>query len=140
MEINFKLLQIKTEQFATFKENLPIEGELNFGTELEFKLNPADKHIGAFALFTLEQNQKVILKLEVSSHFAIESASWEKCEEDSGVTLPKNFLAHIAMITVGTARGVLHTKTEGTPFNRFVIPLVNVANLITEDAVFPITK
>ena len=25
---------------------------------------------------------------------------------------PKGFVAHLAMITVGTLRGVLHTKTE----------------------------
>jgi len=36
-------------------------------------------------------------------------------------------------LTVGTVRGILHTKTEGTNFNGFVIPTINVTELVTSD-------
>jgi hypothetical protein len=52
------------------------------------------------------------------------------------LTIPKGFLAHLAMISVGTARGILHCKTENTIFNNFVLPLVNVASMIPEDEQF----
>jgi len=37
------------------------------------------------------------------------------------------------VVTVGTARGVLHNKTENTVFNRFIIPLLDATALIKED-------
>jgi hypothetical protein len=40
------------------------------------------------------------------------------------------------MLTVGTARGVLHAKTENTKYNRYVLPTINVASMIKNDAVF----
>jgi hypothetical protein len=40
------------------------------------------------------------------------------------------------MITVGTARGVLHAKTEGTTLNKFFIPTVNVVEMVTDDGAF----
>jgi len=39
------------------------------------------------------------------------------------------------MHTVGTARGVLHSKTESTPFNGLIIPPINVEQIIQEDIV-----
>jgi hypothetical protein len=46
----------------------------------------------------------------------------------------------MGMITVGTCRGILHAKTENTKFNQFLIPTINVAELIKEDSVFEFNK
>ncbi|WP_262906606.1 hypothetical protein [Tenacibaculum finnmarkense] len=40
------------------------------------------------------------------------------------------------MITVGTTRGVLHSKTDNTIFNEFILPTLNVSQMITEDGEF----
>ncbi len=37
------------------------------------------------------------------------------------------------MLCVGTARGILHAKTEGTAFNDFILPAINVEELVEED-------
>lgn len=42
------------------------------------------------------------------------------------------------MLTIGTARGVLHSKTESTPFNSFLLPTLNVNELVKKDVVFKI--
>ncbi len=52
------------------------------------------------------------------------------------MVVSKGFLAHLAMITTGTARGVLFAKTEATQFSKFIIPTLNVAEMIKEDASF----
>ena len=39
------------------------------------------------------------------------------------------------MIAVGTARGILHAKTEATKFNQFLIPPINVVELIKDDII-----
>jgi len=45
-------------------------------------------------------------------------------------------MTHLSVMTVGTARVVLHTKTEGTFFNRFLLPTINVPELVTDDIQF----
>ena len=49
-------------------------------------------------------------------------------------------MKHLSVITVGTARGVLHAKTENTPFNKFVLPTINVTELVKEDVSFDLEK
>ena len=50
----------------------------------------------------------------------------------------KVMLEHFAVQTVGTARGILHCKTEGSQFNGIILPPVNVTELVTEDMILPI--
>jgi hypothetical protein len=47
-------------------------------------------------------------------------------------------MAHLAMITTSTCRGVLFAKTEGTEFYKFIIPTLNVTGMINEDAEFEV--
>ena len=35
-------------------------------------------------------------------------------------------------MTIGTTRGILHAKTEGTCFNKYVLPTINVTEIIKE--------
>ena len=44
------------------------------------------------------------------------------------------------MITIGTTRGVLFAKTESTPFSKYIIPTINVAEMIENDATFKINS
>ncbi len=37
------------------------------------------------------------------------------------------------MLAIGIARGILHTKTENTPFNHFLLPVLDATRLIKED-------
>lgn len=138
--IGFVLQGIKTEQFAIFEENYALKKKTGLGTELQFKLDQNNKQIGVFSGFEFTQSKKVFLKIVVSCHFKIEENSWKNFiqENPTKLIIPKGFLAHLAMITTGTSRGVLFTKTEGTPFAKFIIPTLNVAEMIPEDALFDI--
>jgi len=137
-QISFQLSGIRTEQFATFEENYSAKKETELGIGLQFKLDEQGRHIAAFLRFDFIQVKKVFLKIEISCHFQIEDKSWKTFiqDNDKKLVLPKEFLAHLAMITTGTSRGVLFAKTEGTAFSNFIIPTLNVTELISEDAVF----
>ncbi|MFV8342173.1 hypothetical protein [Flavobacterium sp. XS2P39] len=76
----------------------------------------------------LHENQTIVV-LTVVCNFDIEENSWNKnIVSNKKITLPKHFLEHICVITVGTSRGILHAKTENTFFNRFIIPTLNVSS------------
>ena len=137
-QIGFALRGIKTEQFAIFENNYAPKKETALGTELQFKLNQKNKQIAVFLGFEFIQGKKVFLKIQVSCHFKIEEESWEGFiqKENAKFVVPKGFLDHLTMIATGTTRGVLFAKTESTPFSKFIVPTLNVAEMIKEDASF----
>jgi len=139
-QIHFSFQGIKVEQFAVFEENYKPKNETGIAVGFEFKLNQSIKQIGVFLSIDFEQCKKKFLRILVSCHYKIEDETWVNFvhAEDANIVLPKHFIAHIAMITVSTTRGVLFAKTEGTFCSQFIVPLINVTEMITHDAVFEI--
>ncbi|WP_269242979.1 hypothetical protein [Flavobacterium limnophilum] len=138
--ISFRLLNIVTEQFATFEiENLPENNDLK--SELQFSINPENRIVACRMKFQfLHENQPIVV-LTVVCNFDVEESSWNKnVVSNKKITLPRHFLEHLCVITVGTSRGILHAKTENTFFNRFIIPTLNVSTLVEKDVVFEINK
>lgn len=134
--INFSLLKIKTEQFAIFEENFNKNEVINLNTNLSFGLNSNDKVFLVTPKYTFENEEKPFMAIQISCYFKIEDTTWNNFINKKHIIFPKDFVAHMAMITVGTSRGILHTKTEGTIFNDFILPPMNVAEMVGEDVVF----
>jgi hypothetical protein len=136
--ISFRLLNIVTEQFATFEiENLPDTNDLQ--TDLQFSINPDNRLVACKMKFQFLHEKQPIVVLTVVCNFDIEKSSWDtNVVSDKKLILPKHFLEHLCVITVGTSRGILHTKTENTTFNKFVIPTLNVSHLVAKDIIFDI--
>lgn len=133
--VGFKIQGIKTEQFAIFEDNYSPKKETELSTELQFKLDQKNKQIAVFPEFEYKQGKKIFLKIQISCHFSIEEESWAQFiqEENGMLVIPKGFLAHLAMISTGTARGVLFAKTESSAFSKFIIPTLNLTEMIMED-------
>lgn len=76
------------------------------------------------------------MKILVSCHFNVKKDSWQNFElkTQDELIIPKEFLAHLAMIATGTTRGVLFAKIEGTEYSKFIVPILNIAEMIPEDA------
>lgn len=137
-KVGFILQGIKCEQFAVLEENFSPKKETQLGTQLELKLDQTNKQIGVFFGLEFVQSKKTILKIVVSCHFKIKDESWNNFmqKDEPKLIVPKGFLAHLATITVSTTRGVLFAKTEGTKFAKFLVPLLNVTEIINEDVTF----
>jgi hypothetical protein len=135
--IRFSLIKVNTEQFAVVGDVPKKEDIINFSTNFNFGLNKELKQIGVFAKFGFVNSNVPFLIIEASCHFRIVEEDWTKLvnEEDSSIKLPKDFASHLLMITVGTVRGILHSKTENTPFNIYNIPLLNVADMVKSDII-----
>lgn len=138
--IGFKLTGLKTEQFATFEENYSEKGKTGLQTGIEFKFNKEEKVIGVLVTFMFAQKKKVFLKITVSCHFTIENESFKSFCKESKIIFPKGFIIHLTMITISSARGVLHAKTEGTVFNKFLLPTLDVTEIVKKDVEFSLTN
>lgn len=142
-KIGFALAKITTEQFATLESNLPQE-RVGFGIALHFRfsVNEKSKMIGVFANFAFLAEEKQFLIVEGGCHFKIKPEDWDNMlnDDQTELTAPKGLLRHLATITVGTTRGILHAKTENTNFNEYHLPTINVVEVVNEDSVFKFNK
>lgn len=137
-KIGFKLVNITTEQFATFEVDLNCEPQIDLSTEIGTGIGDDEGILGIMAKFTFKANNQPFIVIEGACHFEIKQDMWIGMKKDNKIIFPKAFIQHLAVITVGTTRGILHAKTENTDFNRYHIPTVNVAELINEDSEFDI--
>lgn len=135
--VEFSIGKVTTDQFAIIDKSFADTEAINLNTNLRFALDRIQRIVAVFALFKFEQKGIPFLIVEVSCHFIIAPESLTNfIKDDITTVIPKGFMTHLGMITVGTARGVLHTKTEGTRFNDFVLPTINVVDMIKEDVLF----
>jgi hypothetical protein len=140
--IGFSLKKVVTEQFAIIEEGFNNKGKIRLGTSFRFAADDTQKYIAVFASFTFDSENKPFLIIEASCHFSIKETAWIEMlnSEINTLIVPKGFLCHLVMLTVGTSRGILHSKTEGTCFNKYVLPTINVTEIIKEDATFSFNK
>ncbi len=140
--IEFALAKVTTEQFALIDSNFQNGAEIKLHVNFRFAADGKQKLVAVFNSFTFETNDKQFLLIEAGCHFAIAPDSWKKMLDSKSdkLVVPKVFLQHMGMLTVGTCRGILHAKTENTIFNQFLIPTINVAELIKQDSVFNFKK
>lgn len=139
--IGFTLKQVLTHQFAIIEDAFKADEKVNFAFELNFATNATEKMIRVGIRMRFEQQQVPFLLLETSCSFKIKEDDWKEMTEIAEcnkAVVPKDFATHLAMLAVGTARGVLHAKTEQTEFNRFMVPTIDLTKIIKDDAILEI--
>lgn len=140
--IGITLQGIKTEQFAILDNVFKPKKEIGVVTSMKFKIDDEKKQIGVYAQFEFQQIKKTFIIIEVSCHFLIEEKAWKSFiyKKEKKITIPKTLMAHLGMITVGTSRGVLHAKLVGATIPQFLVPIVNVTEMIPEDMQFEMVE
>lgn len=140
--IGFSLKKVVTEQFAIIEEGFNEKGKIRLNTSLKFAADDVQKFVAVFASFIFDSDTRPFLIIEASCHFSIKNDAWSEMlnTDTSTLTIAKGFLCHLAMLTVGTSRGILHAKTEGTCFNKYVLPTINVTEIVKDDATFSFIK
>lgn len=134
--ISFNLLEIKTDQFALFEENHIDNGKISLLANSTFSYNDNDCVFFVTLKFIFEIKKKPFITIQNTCVFSIETSSIKKLKVEGKLIFPKEFVAHLAMITVGTSRGILHMKTENTIFNQYILPTIDVTKMIPEDLIF----
>lgn len=137
-QISFILRKISTEQFAIIESAFDkSKDNIELGTSLRFGFNTDKRVIIPLLTINFSQDKNPFLLLEIGCHFEIIEKHWNNLfnSDSKELKLPKGLIIHLVMLTVGTIRGVLHAKTENTPFNKFFIPTINVNDLVKEDLI-----
>ena len=141
-QVGFKLLKITTVQFAVI-ENAFVESEpIKLGAGVNYGIDEKNKVITCFVRFQFLINESPFLIIHVKCDFGIEDNAWMSfiSTDKKEIKFPIGFVRHLAVLSVGTARGILHSKTENTKFNKYFLPTINVNEFIKEGFSFQIVK
>lgn len=137
-QVGFLLKKIVTDQFATI-ESAFIENEpINIIVGIEYGIREENKIVGCFTNFQFLIHDIPFIIIKVSCEFGIEESSWNNYidDEKNVILFPLDFIRHLVLLTIGTARGVLHAKTENTRYNQYFLPTINLTELVKEDISF----
>ncbi|MCD7969356.1 MAG: hypothetical protein LUF87_03280 [Alistipes sp.] len=133
--------KISIDQFAILIDTFPETASFGMEIQLGFKASPKERLIAATFKYIFEtENKKPVIILEVSCYFEVEENSWKEFKNKKEIVIPRGLLCHMAVHTVGACRGILHCRTESTPFNSFILPPINVESMIDEDMVLPLEE
>lgn len=135
-QISFTLGNIHTEQFAMFEDALAEHngtGEIQNTGNVSVGGNPTNRVIAISVMSDFKMEDTIVMTIKVVTTFQIEATSWNALMDNQIVTLPRDFIIHLESIALSATRGVLAAKTEGTLFSGYMIPLVNMADLVKED-------
>jgi hypothetical protein len=107
-------------------------------TGISFGIDIDDHTITCNVRFSFEKKKdQPFLILEVRALFEIEKNDFlnKMRQEDNSYMITKDLAIHFAVLTVGSARGILHAKTEGTHFNDYILPTIDVKSMLPEDII-----
>jgi len=137
-KIGFSLKKVTTEQFAIIESAFSDGEDVQFSVNSKYGINEKDKMVAVFVSPAFYQNKTPFLVLEIACHFKIVEEAWNDFmnKDKTKITLPVGFIRHLIMLTIGTARGVLHSKTENTTFNDFLLPTINVTDIVKAGVAF----
>lgn len=140
--IGFSLRKISLDQFAILADSCSAEQEIGFSVTLAYGVNFERKMIRITVKVVFNQYKTSLFLIEGSSEFVIEPDAWDSFVDlaREAIVFPRGFIAHLAALAVGSVRGMLHVKTESTPFNHLLLPTVNVAEMVEEDISFDLPK
>lgn len=137
--IKFRLQEIDTLQFALLPEAYDSKAEkFQYSFGINFTFPDFKKRIVCCSTL-VKYNGEVspFLVLEVAVYFEVEENSWSSLldMESKQIKLPKPTALHMMTLLIGTARGILHSETKNTVFNRLILPTINLNDLIDGEVV-----
>jgi hypothetical protein len=140
--IKFRIAKIETLQFAMLPDFYDLSSDnFDYSFDLNFAFPGVEqKIIACSCLVKYEGKSSPFLILEVGMLFEIENDSWERIIGKNQFILPKETAYHMMSLMVGAVRGILHSETKNTDFNRLILPSINLTKDIDRDIVQPFDK
>lgn len=129
--IPYKIQQINTLQFAFFPDKFINGNSVQTNVSFNFGYSTSLDSIRCIASIDFMQEESLVLATKVQCIFHIAPEGIEELKKEHKI--PVGFLQYMATIVVGTIRGIIHAKTEGTVLNAIVLPPINLTEIIKDD-------
>ncbi|MEZ4722907.1 MAG: hypothetical protein R2813_13620 [Flavobacteriales bacterium] len=134
-DFQFAIANVSTEQFSVTPEEFRPKENVDVTIHFSFKLAAKEQMVGVFMHLSFHQQHCKLINLEVGCHFKVHPDTWPLLLDDKRekLKLRLHLALHLATITTGTARGVLHARLTGSPFAHLVLPAVDLTTMLKSD-------
>ncbi len=130
----FYMSRIQIEQFAILSEIPPQTGDCMINSEIRVGVSMGNQSVRMiYGLTIVDDEGNKHIYLQLACEFKIQEEDWNEMLASTDNKIPKNMLEFFASQTVGTARGVIHCKTEGTAYNHLILPPINITSIGLQD-------
>lgn len=130
-QITYKYSKIDLEQFAMFEENYDAAvNEVKFQTDIQFSFDKGNNVLCSKIIITASHVEKPVLKACLCSYFEIEPESVKNLLQDAKIVFNPHLLVQFSSLCYGSMRGVIYTKTIGSPLNSFILPPIYLDKVI----------
>ena len=126
------MTKIGIDQFAILGDTIS-PARIDMVTSLGFGYSLEGHRIAVNLELEFSNEKEKMMLLKTTCEFEIASEDWDNLISDNKLVVPKTTLEYFAMQTVGTSRGILFCKTEGTPFSSIIVPPIDVTKLVPND-------
>lgn len=134
--VQFRMIGIEVPQYAILADKCPDSHEnMQVNAQVAFAADAPHHVVACKMRFVFKDSENALEAIEIICAFEVANEDWNKFSDGTKIIIPQSFLTHIAFHTVGTARGVLYTKSEKTPFSRIILPPINVEEMVKSNMV-----
>lgn len=127
--IPFRIFKIANDPIELHADLWDAHKDVEFGAEFSFSGDWEKRLIACRSSYTFRQVDTILSSLTAYCYFEIATEYLDNNLVDGKIVIGKEFLRYLATISVGTARGIQHAKTQGTVLNDFVIPPINLMEM-----------
>lgn len=135
MEIPYRIVQIVTSKFEQHSDSFEVGPDIQMNSGYNFAVNDIAHRVRCESAYKFLQKDVELLNLILVCIFEVEPSAFNALKNGNEITIPVDFLRYMATISVGTARGIIHTRTESTPLSNIVLPPINLVEIIKEPLV-----
>lgn len=126
------------EQFAIVSDMAVKQTEVVVATSTSFKYADAGRLIACVMRFEFKHTGQTLMILQLCCEFVVNGADLEQFKSGQTLEIPKSLLEFFASQVVGTARGVIVCKTEGTNLSNIVLPTMDITKLFSKGISIPL--
>lgn len=127
----YRLGNQEMSEFALLADSFDPNAIYSLRTDVQFSYQASAAMLKCrMSFMLLNDTQQPQLTAVFDSFFLIKEESIKQNMTEGKLTFPENCLLHMASVTYSSLRGALLIKTQGTAFNRFLLPLLDVNKLI----------
>lgn len=135
--IPFRIVGIETSQFALIEDSYKDDCAIDLSVGVPISASDEDHAIEVALNVQFKCESSPFIILEVKVKFDIEPGAFQSLfvtkKKKTAIVIPVGLSRHLATLTVGTARGVLHERLSKSKLNDFVLPTIDLTKILDED-------
>ena len=128
----FNLREISANEWKEFDAGqLKLTIGFNFNSDVENNIFVV--HLMALYTYPFQNDDEEIFDSEISVGFEFDNLSdVVEIQKDGGYNIEDNLVSNFLSVTIGTARGVIFTRTQNSFINKFYLPILDIDKILND--------